>query len=124
MIGNSENCWQRLSVRPGTDFPRRQNGFEALLVIEKDVPAVVISDLDMPGMSGFELLSVLRRRHPEIAVICVTGEYEIAVPPPYIVCDAFFEKGRYSLADFRAKVAELVHSEYRAPIIPVPGAVV
>jgi CheY-like chemotaxis protein len=39
------------------------NGFAALAQIRK-VPQVLLSDLNMPGMSGFELLSVVRRRFP------------------------------------------------------------
>ena len=37
-------------------------------------PSVVVSDVKMPGLNGFELLRELRTRHPEIAVILLTGE--------------------------------------------------
>ena len=36
-------------------------------------PSVVVSDVKMPGLNGFELLRELRARHPEIAVILLTG---------------------------------------------------
>jgi CheY-like chemotaxis protein len=38
------------------------NGFAALAQIRRKVPRVLLSDLNMPGMSGFELLSVVRHR--------------------------------------------------------------
>jgi FixJ family two-component response regulator len=33
----------------------------------------LISDLDMPGMDGYELLQVLRATRPELPVILITG---------------------------------------------------
>jgi CheY-like chemotaxis protein len=44
------------------------NGAEALEKIAASLPAVIITDLDMPGMSGQELISVLQSR-PESAAI-------------------------------------------------------
>ena len=43
----------------GYELSLARDGFEALLVVDERPPALVISDLNMPGMSGFELLSVL-----------------------------------------------------------------
>lgn len=47
----------------------------------------------MPGMSGFELLSVVRRRFPAIRVIAMSvfSEDEILSG---VAADAFFQKGR------------------------------
>ena len=39
-----------------------EDGFSALLEIRQEVPDVILSDLNMPGMSGFELLSIVRCR--------------------------------------------------------------
>jgi CheY-like chemotaxis protein len=43
-----------------------EDGFSGLREIRRDIPDVIISDLEMPGMSGFEFLSVVRRRFPGI----------------------------------------------------------
>lgn len=46
------------------------HGFDALLQLRSSSPPdIIISDLNMPQMSGFEFLSVVRRRFPEILVI-------------------------------------------------------
>jgi CheY-like chemotaxis protein len=46
-----------------------EHGFDALLQLGTLASDVIISDLNMPQMSGFEFLSVVRRRFPEIVVI-------------------------------------------------------
>jgi two-component system NtrC family response regulator len=49
------------------------NGDEALRLIEEDAPALVITDLKMPGMSGLDLLKHVLEQHPHIAVVMVTA---------------------------------------------------
>lgn len=43
------------------------NGCEALAIIVQNPPDLVISDLSMPEMTGFELLTTVRQDHPELA---------------------------------------------------------
>ncbi len=69
-----------------------EDGFSALEQIRADVPDVLLSDLNMPGMSGFELLSVVRRRIPEIYVIATSGAFTGDAVPHGIAADAFYEK--------------------------------
>ncbi|MGB7354736.1 MAG: response regulator, partial [Acidobacteriaceae bacterium] len=49
------------------------DGFSALAEIRREIPNVLISELHMPRMSGFELLSVVRRRCPAIQVIAMSS---------------------------------------------------
>ena len=51
------------------------DGFDALMRLKDNVPDLIVSDLNMPQMSGFELLSVVRRRYPQIKVIAASGAY-------------------------------------------------
>lgn len=48
---------------------------EALALVAKHKPDLVISDLAMPGRSGLELLSDLRRAHPEMRIVILTMHY-------------------------------------------------
>lgn len=59
--------------KEGYEVTAAENGFDGLLKLKKLVPDVIISDLNMPKMSGFEFLSVVRRRFPEISVIASSG---------------------------------------------------
>jgi CheY-like chemotaxis protein len=80
------------SVRVASD------GFAGLAEIRNRVPDILLSDLFMPRMSGFELLSVVRRRFPSIRVIAMSGAYPDGVTPPGVAADAFYAKGVSSVA--------------------------
>jgi CheY-like chemotaxis protein len=69
------------------------DGFSALNEIRRSSPDVLLSDLNMPGMSGFELLSVVRRRFPQMRVIAMSGAFSDDVVPPNVAADAFYRKG-------------------------------
>jgi CheY-like chemotaxis protein len=69
------------------------HGFVALAEIRKKVPDILLSDLGMPGMSGYELLSVVRRRFPSIRVIAMSGAHSSGGVPAGIAADAFYAKG-------------------------------
>lgn len=64
------------SVRTALD------GFSALTEIRREAPDLIISDLNMPRVFGFELLSVVRRRFPAIPVIAMSGAYSGDGVPP------------------------------------------
>ena len=74
------------------------DGFAALATIRARVPNILIADLNMPRMSGFELLSIVRRRFPAIAVVAMSGAYLGEAVPQGIAADAFYAKGSSSVA--------------------------
>lgn len=70
-----------------------RDGFEALAVLRGSLPDILISDLRMPNMSGFELLAVVRKRFPGIGVIAVSGEFLPAGKPEGVLADRCITKG-------------------------------
>jgi CheY-like chemotaxis protein len=58
-----------------------------------EVPDVILSDLNMPGMSGFEFLSVVRRRFPAVKVIAMSSAFAVDDIPLGVAADAFYQKG-------------------------------
>lgn len=69
------------------------DGFSALAEIGNDIPDIILSDLNMPGMSAFELLSVVRRLYPSIRVIAMSGAFSGEEVSSGIAADAFYQKG-------------------------------
>jgi CheY-like chemotaxis protein len=84
------------------------DGFEALLALKRALPDIIVSDLSMPNMSGFELLSVVRRRFPTIPVIVISGEFSELTLPESVLADAFFAKGQYKPEALFNKILALI----------------
>jgi len=70
-----------------------ENGVHALNSLREHVPDLILSDLDMPEMSGFEFLSVVRRRFSGIKVVAMSGAFSKNEIPAGLCADAFFPKG-------------------------------
>jgi two-component system response regulator CpxR len=49
------------------------SGEEALNLMEEEVPEVIVLDLRMPGIDGIEVLKKTKSKHPDVAVIILTG---------------------------------------------------
>jgi DNA-binding NtrC family response regulator len=58
----------------GYDAEMAGDGAEALAKINENAPMVVITDVIMPKLDGFQLLNRVREDHPSTAVIMLTGQ--------------------------------------------------
>jgi CheY-like chemotaxis protein len=77
----------------GYDVRCAAEGFSALREIREGMPDILLTDLNMPGMSGFELLSVVWRRFPSIQKIAMSGAFSGDEVPSGVAADAFYQKG-------------------------------
>ena len=59
----------------------------------EEVPEILLSDLNMPGMSGFELLPLVRLQFPIVRVIAMSGAFSGSQVPRGVTADAFYAKG-------------------------------
>ena len=80
------------SVRTAPD------GYAALLAMRARLPDLLLSDLQMTGMSGFELLSIVRHSFPSVLAIAMSGAFPGTDIPSGVAADAFYPKGACSLA--------------------------
>lgn len=69
--------WQKYDARV---MATARNGEEALSIIRKEQPDIVISDVKMPIMDGLELLRKVSEEYPEIVVLMLTSfsEFRLA----------------------------------------------
>lgn len=54
-------------------------GEEALALVQQAPPDLILLDIRLPGMSGFEVLKRVRAQHPQIKVIMITALDEVGV---------------------------------------------
>ncbi|MDF2961365.1 MAG: transcriptional regulator [Paenibacillus sp.] len=83
---------------------KAENGKEALDMIEKWVPDVVVTDIQMPFMDGMQLSEWVREKYPTTKIIILTGydEFEYAQKAVKLHID------EYVLKPFSAQ--ELIHA--------------
>ncbi len=113
-----------LLVAQGYEVATATDGFEALLQLQVKPSDLLISDLNMPRMSGFELLSIVRQQFPELPVIAISGAYESSGEiPSGVMANAFYSKGGCTLDKIFRTVADLIQQvpEARNPRQNVPS---
>ena len=61
--------------KEGFDVSACKNGDELLAILKQDSQNIdlVLLDIKMPGLSGFEVLEIIRRHYPKIPVIMLTA---------------------------------------------------
>ena len=78
----------------GFDVSTAADGLEALAVLRNGLPAVLLSDLNMPKMSGVELFSEVRQQFPSVSLVAMSGNYETGDQVPGgMIADAYYAKG-------------------------------
>jgi CheY-like chemotaxis protein len=88
------------------DVAAAENGIEAIPLLKNKRPHVLISDLRMPYMDGYELLHLARRFFPDMGAIILSG-FDGGRVPGNELADAVFAKGDYSVPDLLNCVSDL-----------------
>jgi CheY-like chemotaxis protein len=113
----------QIFLQLGYSVQSAQDGFSALAEIRLKTPDILLSDLNMPGMSGFELLSVVRRRFPAIQTIAMSGAFSSDGLQLGVAADAFYEKSE-GIRSLIEMVKVMAHPDrlpsYRNPSILAP----
>jgi len=99
----------------GYDVLTAQDGFDALNRLVEPLPTVIISDLNMPRMSGFEFLAVVRQKFPNLPVLAISGEFQGNELPTGVLADAYLPKGGHTLDQLCTKIRELASAPPRRP---------
>lgn len=67
------NSCKKILSQEGHNVKIALNGREALKKVEEDKYDVVIADWKMPEIDGMEVLRIVKKNHPEIILIMITG---------------------------------------------------
>ncbi|MGC1782266.1 MAG: response regulator [Acidobacteriaceae bacterium] len=93
------------------------DGLDALMKLKRSLPDLIVSDLRMPRMSGFELLATVRQRFPHIASIAITGEVT-GNKLSASLTDLLLEKGAYTPAELLRSIKDLLRRSPLRPRLP------
>jgi two-component system C4-dicarboxylate transport response regulator DctD len=89
---NILNALGKYFERLGHVVHRAESGKDALTLHERMRPDVTVLDVFMPGMSGLEVLEMLRKRNAVVIMLTGQGEIEIAVQAMKLGAENFLTK--------------------------------
>jgi len=97
----------------GFNVRQAHNGLQALEGALESIPDVVVTDLNIPGIDGFELTRRLKQdpRTRQVPVVAVTGYPPFQADPGRAIragCDAVLEKP-CSADDLEAAIRSLIN---------------
>ena len=76
----------------GYSVRRASDGVAALEELRIEIPDILLSDLYMPRMTGFELLPVVRQQFPTARVVAMSSAFSGNDVPEGVAADAFYPK--------------------------------
>lgn len=84
-----------LLMSVGYDVGMANNRVTAVSYLKESPRDLIVSDLDMPEMSGMEFISHVRTQYPSISIIAMSGDYQGEAAPASIIADRFYPKGQH-----------------------------
>jgi CheY-like chemotaxis protein len=91
------------------------DGLDALGKLRAGLPDLIITDLNMPRMSGYELLAVIRKRFPQIPVIVMSSLPSDEMQRE-VTADAYYHKSGFGFQQLFETIFNLTRK------LPLPTA--
>lgn len=109
---NLREIYQARLMAEGYDIVAAQNGEEALVVAKQNKPDLIISDVMMPRISGFEMLDILRNtdelKHTKVIMLTALGQAEDQKRASGLGADKYLVKSQVTLEDIVNAAKELL----------------
>jgi DNA-binding NtrC family response regulator len=64
---------EKILKREGYNVIAAEDGVQAVEILKKEDVSLVISDMKMPRMDGFELLKYVKQEYPNVGIIIMTA---------------------------------------------------
>src|SRR4051812_26314218 len=111
----------------GYDIVTAQNGEDALVVAKQNKPDLIISDVMMPRISGFEMLDILRNtaelKNTKVIMLTALGQAEDQARASNLGADKYLVKSQVTLEDIVNCAKELLDDSGGAPAPAASDAV-
>lgn len=116
---NLREIYEARLAAEGFDIVAAQNGEEALAIASKEHPEMIISDVMMPKISGFEMLDILRNtdslKDVKIIMLTALGQSEDSQRANSLGADRYLVKSQVTLEDIVKAAHELLDNGSGAP---------
>ena len=127
---NLREIYEARLMAEGYDIVSASDGEEALVVAKREQPDLVISDVMMPKISGFEMLDILRNtegmREVKVIMLTALGQTEDQSRADSLGADRYLVKSQVTLEDIVNAAKELltsagaINAQPTAPAEPAP----
>lgn len=109
---NLREIYEARLAAEGFEIVSAQNGEEALATASKEHPDMIISDVMMPKISGFEMLDILRNtdslKNVKIIMLTALGQAEDSARANSLGADRYLVKSQVTLEDIVKAAHELL----------------
>jgi CheY-like chemotaxis protein len=116
---NLREIYQARLAAEGYEISSAQDGEEALVVAKQEKPDLVISDVMMPKISGFEMLDILRNtaglEHVKVIMLTALGQSEDRDRADSLGADKYLVKSQVTLEDIVKTAHTLLEGDAEAP---------
>lgn len=109
---NLREIYQARLMAEGYEIVAAQNGEEALVSAKQNKPDLIISDVMMPRISGFEMLDILRNtdelKNTKVIMLTALGQAEDQARADNLGADKYLVKSQVTLEDIVNAAKELL----------------
>lgn len=126
LVEDDENLREIYEARlqaEGFEIVTASNGEEALVVAKAEQPELIISDVMMPNISGFDMLDILRNtegmRDAKVIMLTALGQAEDKTRADKLGADRYLVKSQVTLEDIVKTAHELIDGPLPAQPAPI-----
>jgi CheY-like chemotaxis protein len=116
---NLREIYQARLMAEGYEIASAKDGEEALVVAKQEKPDLIIADIMMPRISGFEMLDILRNtegmKHAKVIMLTALGQAEDKARADKLGADRYLVKSQVTLEDIVHAASELLGGENNTP---------
>jgi CheY-like chemotaxis protein len=124
---NLREIYEARLLAEGYEIVSAKDGEEALAIAVKEKPDLIISDVMMPKISGFDMLDILRStpetRDTKVIMMTALSQAEDKTRADKLGADKYLVKSQVTLEDVARVAAEVLSGKTETPEAPTPEPV-
>lgn len=123
---NLREIYEARLAAEGYEISTAKDGEDALAVAKQVKPELIISDVMMPRISGFEMLDILRNtdglKHVKVIMLTALGQNDDKTRADNLGADRYLVKSQVTLEDIVKAADELLNPDSEQPALGAVGA--